>query len=90
MPPVKGRHLRMAVSRVAASNDHNPPFAKFCRHLNRCLLRDPPPLRRARGADRVASQARPDANFFGTTMCIRSEPLGHQIRKGASEYSLDR
>ena len=44
----------------------------------------------ARGADRVASQARPDANFFGTSMCIRSEPLGHQIRKVASEYSLDR
>ncbi len=78
---------RLRSPRVSASDDPNPPLAKFCRCLNRCLLRDTPPLRRARGADRVAS---PDANFFGTSIYIRSEPLGHQIRKVASEYSLNR
>jgi hypothetical protein len=81
MRPAGRLFMRLRSPRVSASNDPDPPLAKFCRRLKRCLLRDTPPHRRAHGADRVASQARPDANFFGVSMYNRSEPLGHQIRK---------
>jgi len=39
-----GRQIvhEIAVARVSASNDPSP-LAKFCRHLNRCLLRGSPP-----------------------------------------------
>ena len=44
MRPAGRLFMRLRSPRVSASNDPSPPLAKFCRHLNRCLLRDTPPF----------------------------------------------